>query len=68
MMAISKAQQAAVNKYIKNNYDRLNITIPKGSKSLIEAAAQANNESINGYVKKAVKAKYEADTGKEIEL
>ncbi len=67
-MAISKAQQAAVNKYIKNNYDRLNITIPKGSKSLIEAAAQANNESINGYVKKAVKAKYEADTGKEIEL
>ncbi len=67
-MAVSKAQQAAVNKYIKNNYDRLNITIIRGTKQLIEAAAKADNESINGYVKKAVKAKYEADTGKEIDL
>lgn len=67
-MAVSKAQQAAVNKYIKNNYDRLNITISKGSKSALEAAAKAENESINSYVKKAVKAKYEADTGQKIEL
>ncbi len=67
-MAVSKAQQAATAKYVKNNYDRVEIKVKKGSKSLIEAAAQANNESINGYVKKAVKAKYEADTGKEIEL
>ncbi len=67
-MAVSKAQQAAVNKYIKNNYDRLNITIIRGAKQLIEAAAKADNESINGYVKKAVKAKYEADTGNKIEL
>ncbi len=67
-MAVSKAQQKAVNKYIKGNYDRLNITIPKGTKSLIGAAAKADNDSINGYVKKAVKAKYEVDTGKTIDL
>lgn len=67
-MAVSKAQQAATAKYVKNNYDRVEIKVKKGSKSLIEAAAQANNESINGYVKKAVKAQYEADTGNEIEL
>jgi len=67
-MAVSKAQQKAVNKYIKGNYDRLNITIPKGSKSLIEAAAKADNQSINGYVKKAVKAQYEADMGETIDL
>lgn len=67
-MAISKAQQKAVNKYIKGNYDRLNITILKGSKSLIEAAAKADNQSINGYVKKAVKAQYEADMGETIDL
>ncbi len=67
-MAVSKAQQAAVAKYMKNNYDEMKIRVKKGSKSFIEAAAQANNESINGYVKKAVKAQYEADTGKEIEL
>lgn len=67
-MAVSKAQQKAVHKYVKNNYDRLEMTIKKGSKQLIEDAAQANNESVNGYVKRAVKAQYEADTGKEIEL
>lgn len=67
-MAVSKAQQAAVHKYVKNNYDRIEITVKKGSKNLIEAAAKAENESINGYVKKAVKAKYEADTGNSIDL
>ncbi|MCH5213482.1 MAG: hypothetical protein J1G06_10750 [Oscillospiraceae bacterium] len=67
-MAVSKAQQKATAKYVKNNYDRIEIKVNKGSKSLIEAAAKANNESINGYVKKAVKAKYEADTGETIEL
>lgn len=67
-MAVSKAQQAATAKYVKNNYDRVEIKVKKGTKQLIEAAAKADNESINGYVKKAVKAKYEADTGKKIEL
>ena len=67
-MAVSKAQQAATAKYMKKNYDEMKIRVKKGSKQLIEDAAQANKESINGYVKRAVKAQYEADTGKEIEL
>ena len=67
-MAISKAQQKATAKYVKNNYDRIEIKVVKGAKSLIEAAAKADNKSINGYIKKAVKAKYEANTGKTIEL
>ena len=67
-MAVSKAQQKAVAKYMKNNYDEMKIRVAKGAKSLIEAAAKADNESINGYVKKAVKAKYEADTGNDIDL
>ena len=32
---ISKAQQKAVNKYVKNNYDRINVTFPKGQKEII---------------------------------
>lgn len=67
-MAVSKAQQKAVHKYVKNNYDRVGLTIPKGTKSLIEIVAKSKNESINGYVKRAVKAQYEADTGDTIEL
>lgn len=67
-MPVSKAQQKAVAKYMKNNYDEMKIRVAKGSKNLIEEAAKANNESINGYVKRAVKAQYEADTGDTIEL
>ncbi len=67
-MPASKAQQKAVAKYMKNNYDEMKIRVSKGTKSLIETAAKANNESINGYVKRAVKAQYEADTGNTIDL
>jgi len=49
-MPISKAQQKAVNKYIKGNYDRLNVTIPKGRKQAVEAHAKKQGESVNGYV------------------
>ena len=30
MSPASKAQQKAVNKYMKNNYDRINLVMPKG--------------------------------------
>jgi len=68
MAKYSEAQKKAVAKYNAKAYDEMKIRVKKGSKQLIEDAAQANNESVNGYVKRAVKAQYEADTGKEIEL
>jgi hypothetical protein len=49
-MATTKAQQKAVNKYIKNNYDRLNITLPAGRKQAVEAHAKSKGESVNGLV------------------
>ena len=67
-MTVSKAQQKATAKYIKNNYDDMKIRIKKGAKQLIETAAKAQNESINGYVKKAIQTRYAADTGNKIEL
>lgn len=57
MAQVSKAQQKAVNKYIKGNYDRLNITVPKGRKAAIEAAAAALGESVNQYTQKALLAR-----------
>lgn len=49
-MATTKAQQKAVHKYVKENYDRLNITIPKGQKQAVEAHAKTKGESVNGLV------------------
>lgn len=59
---ISKAQQKAVNKYVKNNYDRINVTFPKGQKEIITQAATAAGESVNGYIKKAVDQRMERES------
>lgn len=56
---VTKAQQKAVNKYIKNNYDRINVTLPKGYKDTLKAAAEAAGESVNGYIKTAVDMRME---------
>lgn len=53
-MATTKAQQRAVHKYVKANYDRMEITVPKGQKATVEAAAKAAGESINQYTQKAL--------------
>ena len=49
-MPATKSQQKAVNKYMKTNYDRLNIMLPKGRKRTVEAYAKARGESINNLV------------------
>jgi len=60
-MAVSKAQQASVNKYIKSNYDRINVTLPKGSREALKAHAEARGESVNGFVVRAISEAMERD-------
>ena len=50
----SDARIRANNRYNEKAYDRINIAIPKGHKATIQAAAEQEGESINGYVNKAV--------------
>ena len=44
-MAVSKAQQRAVNKYVKNNYDEIKVRMPKGKKEVIQAHAAQQGPS-----------------------
>lgn len=60
-MAISEAQQKAVNKYVKNNYDRINVTFPKGEKIKLQTHAKAKGESVNAFIIRAVKETMERD-------
>lgn len=53
-MSYTEAGKRATIKYIKNNYDRVEIKVPKGQKSTIEAAATAAGESVNQYTQKAL--------------
>ena len=54
MSPASKAQQKAVNKYMKENYDRINLLLPKGKKAVIQDFAAAHGESVNGFINRAV--------------
>lgn len=56
-MAVSKANQRAVNKYVKNNYDRINVTMPKGKKDEIQSRAEAWGQSVNAYINTAIDEK-----------
>lgn len=60
-MPVSKAQQASVNKYVKANYDRINVTIPKGRKDEIKAHAAARGESVNAFITRAIDQTMERD-------
>lgn len=60
---VSKSQQKAVNKYVKNNYDRINVTFPKGRKTEIKAHADAHGESVNAFIVRAVNETMERDGG-----
>lgn len=57
-----KKRQDKQNAYLKDKYDRLNITVDKGYKSTIEAAAKAGGVSVNEFCRNAIiKAVNEAE-------
>jgi len=52
---VSKAQQKAVHKYIKSNYDRIELTVkPKGKKQTIKDHAASNGETLNSFINRAI--------------
>lgn len=63
-MPASKAQQKAVNKYVKANYDLFQIKMPKGRKAEIQAAAAAVGESLNAYINASITQRMGGDASK----
>ena len=49
-MPASKAQQKAVSKYMKANYDEIKVRVPKGQKELIQTYAAEHGESVNALI------------------
>lgn len=59
-MAVSKAQQKAVGKYEKENYDKVLLRLQKGDRDKIKAHAQSKGLSLNAYIVSLI----EMDMGK----
>lgn len=62
-MTVSKSQQKAVAKYMKNNYDELKVRVPKGDKDRIKSHADSKGESLNGFINRAIKETIDRDSG-----
>ena len=58
-MPVSKAQQKAVNKYMKENYDRINLTLPKGMKDRLKGAVAG--QSVNAWISQAIEEKLQRE-------
>lgn len=64
-MAVSKAQQKAVHKYVKANYDRQELTMPKGKKEIIRSHAEQRGESVNAFINRAIDETIQRDNDTE---
>lgn len=53
-MTVSKAQQKAVAKYMRENYDEIKIRVEKGQKDIIKGHAESKGESLNGFINRAI--------------
>lgn len=49
------------NDYIARTYDRVNLTMPKGRKEIVQAHAEARGESVNGFINRAISEAIERD-------
>ena len=59
-MAYSKSQNQATQKYQKNNYERINLAIPKGTKDYYrQKATELGYDSLNQFIKDAIAEKIE---------
>lgn len=53
-MAVSKANQRAVAKYMKANYDDIKVRTPKGKRQIIQEHAKSRGESTNEFINRAI--------------
>ena len=49
------------NKWISEKLDRVNLTMPKGQKDVAKAHAEAQGESLNAFINRAINETMERD-------
>ena len=49
-----KNSPESINRYMAKAYDRISLIVPKGQKDLIQAHAEAQGESTNGFINRAI--------------
>ena len=58
---MGKTSSAVNGRYNAKTYDEIKIRVPKGQKDLIQAHAEAQGESTNGFINRAISETMERD-------
>lgn len=56
-----KTSNASKSKYNEKAYDRLSLYVPKGTRDIIKTHAEAQGESVNGFVSRAITEQMKRD-------
>lgn len=64
-MALSEARRKANEKYNAKAYDEIKIRVPKGQKETMQVHAESQNESLNGFINRAIGETVELDKAKK---
>lgn len=59
-----KTSAKSKNTWISKAYDRINLTVAKGKKDTIQAHAEAQGESVNGFINRAIDNQISQDRNK----
>lgn len=51
---MAKTSTAVKNKYNDKTYDQVRLLVKKGQKDILKARAEANGESLNGYLNRLI--------------
>lgn len=66
-MPVSKAQQRAVAKYTKANYDEIKVRVPKGKLDIIKTHSRASGQSVNAYINQAVEERIDRENAPQMQ-
>ena len=67
-MPISEARRKANERYNAKAYDEIKVRVPKGHKVELQAHAEQRNESLNGFINRAIDAQLERDNRTATEI
>ena len=67
-MPISEARRKANERYNAKAYDEIKVRVPKGHKAELQAHAEQRNESLNGFINRAIDTPLERDNRTATEI
>ena len=63
-MPVSDSQRRATEKWNKDKVDSLHLRVKKGLREILQAHAEAQGESVNGFINRAIAETMERDKQK----